>query len=91
MEAMRIKNVLESNDIAAVLVGDSVLPNFSFDVRVARDQAARARQLLTDIEAAGPAVRGGSRARVGIRRLIASPLIASGKRLPDIAGPCAAC
>lgn len=54
MEAMGIKSVLESNDIAAVLVGDSVLPNLSFDVRVARDQAARARQLLTDIEAAGP-------------------------------------
>ena len=54
MEALSIKNVLESNDIAAVLVGDSVLPNLTFDVRVARDQAARARQLLADIEMAGP-------------------------------------
>jgi hypothetical protein len=54
MEAMGIKSVLESNDIAAVLVGDSVLPNLAFDVRVARDQAARARQLLAEIEAAGP-------------------------------------
>jgi hypothetical protein len=28
MEAMGIKNLLDSNGIAAVLVGDSVLPNF---------------------------------------------------------------
>ena len=43
MEAMGIKNLLESNGIAAVLVGDSVLPNFPFEVRVARDQVERAR------------------------------------------------
>ena len=35
MEAMGIKNLLDSNGIAAVLVGDSVLPNFPFEVRVA--------------------------------------------------------
>jgi Putative prokaryotic signal transducing protein len=55
MEALSIKNLLESNGIAAMLVGDSVLPNLSFDVRVARDQAVRARQLLADIETGGPA------------------------------------
>jgi len=55
MEAMGIKNLLESNDIAAVLVGDSVLPNFPFEVRVARDQAERARILISDAEAIGPA------------------------------------
>ena len=55
MEAIGIKNVLESNDIAAVLVGNSVLPNLTFDVRVARDQAERARQLLADIQMGGPA------------------------------------
>jgi len=55
MEAMSIKNLLESNDIAAVLVGDSVLPNFAFDVRVARDQAERARILIADAEKIGPA------------------------------------
>ncbi len=55
MEAMGIKNVLESSGIAAVLVGDSVLPNFPFEVRVARDQAARARILIADAEARGPA------------------------------------
>ncbi len=55
MEAMGIKNLLESNGIAAVLVGDSVLPNFPFEVRVARDKVARARILIADAEKRGPA------------------------------------
>ncbi len=55
MEAMGIKNFLDSNGIAAVLVGDSVLPNFAFQVRVARDQVERARVLIADAEAKGPA------------------------------------
>jgi hypothetical protein len=55
MEAMGIKNLLESNGIAAVLVGDSVLPNFPFEVRVARDQVERARILIADAEKKGPA------------------------------------
>jgi hypothetical protein len=55
MEAMSIKNLLDANDIAAVLVGDSVLPNFAFEVRVAHDQAERARILIADAEEGGPA------------------------------------
>jgi hypothetical protein len=55
MEAFGIKNLLDSNGIAAVLVGDAVLPNFLFEVRVAHDQAARARQLIATAEATGPA------------------------------------
>jgi hypothetical protein len=55
MEAMGIKNVLDSSGIQAVLVGDSVLPNFPFEVRVAHDQADRARLLIADAEAKGPA------------------------------------
>ena len=54
MEAMAVKNLMESNGIAAVLVGDSVLPNFPFEVKVAREQAARARKLLEDVEKVGP-------------------------------------
>ena len=54
MEAMSVKNLMESNGIAAVLMGDSVLPNFPFEVKVAREQAARARKLLEDIESVGP-------------------------------------
>lgn len=55
LEAMSIKNLLESNGIAAVLVGDSVLPNFPFEVRVARDQASDARQVIDEAESAEPA------------------------------------
>jgi hypothetical protein len=55
MEATSIKNLLDSNGIAAVLVGDSVLPNIPFEVRVASDQAERARILIADAEARGPA------------------------------------
>ena len=54
VEAMSIKNLLESNGIATVLVGDSVLPNFPFEVKVAKEQATRARKLLEDVESAGP-------------------------------------
>lgn len=55
MEAIGIKNLLDSNGIATVLVGDSVLPNFPFEVRVAHDQADRARVLIADAESKGPA------------------------------------
>jgi hypothetical protein len=55
LEAISIKNLLESNGFAAVLVGDSVLPNFPFEVRVARDQAQRARVVIADAESRGPA------------------------------------
>lgn len=49
-EAMNVKNLLESNGIDAVLVGDSVLPNLGFEVRVARDQADLARQVIEEAE-----------------------------------------
>jgi Putative prokaryotic signal transducing protein len=55
VEAMGIKNVLEANGIAAVIVGDSVLPNFPFEVRVAREQADRAKALMQEASQAGPA------------------------------------
>jgi hypothetical protein len=50
MEAMSIKNLLEANGIATVLVGDSVLPNFPFEVRVARDQVANAKSVIEDAQ-----------------------------------------
>ena len=55
MEATTIKNLLDANGVSAVLVGDSVLPNFAFDVRVAHDQAARAREIVKDAQRGGPA------------------------------------
>ncbi len=55
LEATGMKNFLESNGIAALLVGDSVLPNLAFEVRVARDQAARARRLVNEVQREKPA------------------------------------
>ena len=55
VEAMGVKSVLEANGIAAVLVGDSVLPNFGFEVKVARDQVENARRVIAQAEAEGPA------------------------------------
>lgn len=55
IEALSVKNLLESNGLAAVLVGDSVLPNLPFEVRVAREHAERARILIADAQVAGPA------------------------------------
>lgn len=55
VEALGVKTLLESNGIATVMIGDSVLPNLAFEVRVARDQAARARKLMAEAEKIGPA------------------------------------
>jgi hypothetical protein len=52
-EAMSVKSVLEASGIAAVITGDSVLPNLSFEVKVARDQAEHARQIIQEAEAVG--------------------------------------
>jgi hypothetical protein len=60
MEAMSVKNMMESNGIAAVLVGDSVLPNFPFEVKVAREQAVRARKLLEGVESTAEEVEADS-------------------------------
>jgi hypothetical protein len=54
-EAMDIKNLLEANGIDAVLVGDSVLPNLPFEVRVARDKAQQARELIAEAQNSEPA------------------------------------
>jgi hypothetical protein len=54
VESMEVKNVLESSGIAAVVVGNSVLPTMSFEVRVARDQVDRAREVIQEAQAAGP-------------------------------------
>ena len=54
-EALGVKNVLDANGITAVIVGDSVLPNLAFEVRVARDQVEPALALLEDAKKSGPA------------------------------------
>jgi hypothetical protein len=55
IEAWAIKNLLESNGITVIMVGDSVLPNLPFEIKVARDDAEGARQLIAEARSAGPA------------------------------------
>jgi len=55
MLALGIKSVLDANGIAAVMVGNSVLPYLSFEVRVAHDQVERARDLIEEAKLLGPA------------------------------------
>jgi hypothetical protein len=55
MEAMSIHAVLEAGGISAMIVGDSRYPIFPQQVRVARELEARARQIIADALAAGPA------------------------------------
>ena len=50
LQALTIKGLLESNGIATVLVGDAVLPNLAFELKVARDKAETARQLIAEVE-----------------------------------------
>ena len=47
-EAWTIRSFLEANGIAAIVVGDSVLPNMPFEVKVASDQARWARKLISE-------------------------------------------
>ena len=55
MEVMTVQQLLESNGIATVLVGDSPLPNLAEEIRVNEEDADRARQLIADALSAGPA------------------------------------
>jgi 5,10-methenyltetrahydromethanopterin hydrogenase len=54
-EATAIKNILEANGIAAMIVGDSVLPNLPFEVRVTAEQAPRAQEIIEEFRRSGPA------------------------------------
>ena len=54
MEVLTVQQLLESNGIATVLVGDSPLPNLAEEIRVSSEDADRARQLITDALAVGP-------------------------------------
>jgi hypothetical protein len=54
MEAETVQSILEGAGIQTVLVGDSVLPNLPFEVRVAKEHAEKARQLIAEAQASGP-------------------------------------
>jgi len=55
MQATAIRGILDSNGINALIVGDSVLPNLGFEVRVAREDRAKAEAAIAEAQAAGPA------------------------------------
>jgi hypothetical protein len=63
MEVLTVQQLLESNGIQTVLVGDSPLPNLAEEIRVARADAERARQIIAEALAAGP--RGAEEAEAG--------------------------
>ena len=46
MEATAVRSILEDAGIATVTIGDAVLPNLAFEIRVAKEHAERARQVL---------------------------------------------
>ena len=54
-EVLMVQQLLESNGINTVLVGDSPLPNLAEAVRVGAADAERARQLIAEALSAGPA------------------------------------
>ncbi len=53
-EVLMVQQLLESNGISTVLVGDSPLPNLAEEIRVARADEERAKQLIAEALAAGP-------------------------------------
>jgi len=55
MEATNIQAILDASGIYSVVVGDTVLPNLGFAVRVPREELAKAEAVIAEAQAAGPA------------------------------------
>jgi hypothetical protein len=53
MEVLTVRQLLESNGITTLLVGDNPLPNLAEEIRVAEEDAERAKQLIADALSAG--------------------------------------
>ncbi len=53
-EVLTVQQLLESNGIATVVVGDSPLPNLAEEIRVSAEDAGRARELIAEALAVGP-------------------------------------
>lgn len=54
VETAAIVGLLEANGIATVVTGETVLPNMPFDIKVARDHAPRAHELIEEAQRSGP-------------------------------------
>jgi type III secretory pathway lipoprotein EscJ len=55
MEAMSIQSILDANGINCVVIGANALPNLGFEVRVPREDLERAKEVILEARAAGPA------------------------------------
>ncbi len=55
MEATEIQSLLVANGIDAMVVGTSTMPNLPFEVRVPKADVERARSIIDEAVAAGPA------------------------------------
>jgi hypothetical protein len=55
MEAIGIQRLLAASGIEAIVNGSSTIPSVEFEVLVTRENAARARQVVSEALAAGPA------------------------------------
>src|SRR6266540_2348361 len=55
LEATNIHQILEASGIDAVIVGAASMPNLGFEVRVAREDRAKADAVIAEAQAAGPA------------------------------------
>ena len=55
MEAMAVHGVLEASGITSMVIGPSTLPVLEFEVQVPKEDLERARQILAEAQAAGPA------------------------------------
>jgi len=56
MQAGAIQGMLGANGIQAIVVGDTVLPQLGFEVRVARGQVEEANRLIEQAETSEPEV-----------------------------------
>jgi hypothetical protein len=54
MEALQVQSILDAGGISSVIIGDSRYPNLGYQVRVAKEHRARAKQLIEEALAAGP-------------------------------------
>jgi hypothetical protein len=56
-DALMIKGLLEAAGIPSFIIGDAVLPNLPFEVKVPHAYAARAIKLIADHQGTGAARR----------------------------------
>jgi hypothetical protein len=54
IEALSIKSILDANNIPAIIVEGTAMPNLAHEVRVRKDQLEDAERVIQEARAAGP-------------------------------------